>query len=334
MTGRSKAVRPKFRLIMLTAFILASVHPAHAQQTKRVPRIGFLISATGDSQLARTGAFRQGLRELGYIEGQNIAIEYRYAQGKIDRVPEFAAELVRLEVDVIVASNNLVARAASNTTKIIPIVIASGADPVAAGLVASLARPGGNVTGLTNITTDLGVKRLELLKESFPKLTRVAVLPSPGSLGLELKEIEAAAPSLKIQLYTMEVRAANDLERAFEGVTKVGAGALTMTADPTGLFIANQKQIVELAAKKRLAAIYPARSYVNAGGLMSYAANDLENYRRAAVYVDKILKGARPADLPVEQPKKFEFVINLKTANQIGLTMPPNVLARADKVIK
>ena len=190
-------MRPKFPLIMLTAFILAPVHLAHAQQVKKIPRIGFLISATGDSQLARTAAFRQGLRELGYIEGQNIAIEYRYAQGKIDRVPEFAAELVRLEVDVIVASNNLVARAASNTTKIIPIVIASGADPVAAGLVASLARPGGNVTGLTNITTDLGVKRLELLKESFPKLTRVAVLPSPGSLGLELKEIEAAAPSLK-----------------------------------------------------------------------------------------------------------------------------------------
>ena len=223
---------------------------------------------------------------------------------------------------------------ASNATKIIPIVIASGADPVAAGLVASLARPAGNVTGLTNVTTDLGVKRLELLKESIPKLTRVAVLPSPGSLGLELKEIEAAAPSLKIQLHIMEVRAPNDLERAFEGATKMGAGALTMTADPTGLFIANQKQIVELAAKKRLTAIYPARSNVNAGGLMSYAANDLENYRRAAVYVDKILKGARPADLPVEQPTKFEFVINLKAAKQIGLRIPPNVLARADKVIR
>ncbi|TMA83559.1 MAG: ABC transporter substrate-binding protein, partial [Deltaproteobacteria bacterium] len=191
----------------------------------------------------------------------------------------------------------------------------------------SLARPGGNVTGLTNVTTDLGVKRLELLKEIFPKLTRIAVLPSPGSLGLELKEMRAAAPSLKIQLHILEVRIADDLGRAFERATKVGAGALAVTSDPTGLFVANQKQIVELAAKKRLPAIYTSSTYVNAGGLMSYAANDLENYRRVSVYIDKILKGAKPADLPVEQPTKFEFVVNLKTAKQIGLTIPPNVLA-------
>jgi putative tryptophan/tyrosine transport system substrate-binding protein len=190
------------------------------------------------------------------------------------------------------------------------------------------------VTGLTNVTTDLGVKRLELLKEIFPKLIRVAVLPSPGSLGLELKEMRAAAPFLKIQLHILEVRISDDLERAFERATKVGAGALAVTADPTGLFVANQKQIVELAAKKRLPAIYNSSTYVNAGGLMSYAANDLENYRRVSVYIDKILKGAKPGDLPVEQPTKFEFVINLKTAKQIGLTIPPNVLARADMAIK
>jgi ABC-type uncharacterized transport system substrate-binding protein len=327
-------MRAKILVYALPALILATIHLTEAQQPKKVPRIGFLIAASRDAQSARTEAFRQSLRELGYIEGQNIVIEYRHAEGKTDRFPELAADLVRLQVDVIVVSNNTVARAASNATKTIPIVIASGADPVAAGLVVSLARPGGNVTGLTNITTDLGVKRLELLKEIFPKLTRIAVLPSPGSLGLELKEMRAAAPSLKIQLHILEVRVADDLERAFERATKVGAGALAVTADPTGLFVANQKQIVELAAKKRLPAIYTSSTYVNAGGLMSYAANDLENYRRAAVYVDKILKGSKPADLPVEQPTKFEFAINLKAAKQIGVTIPQSVLFRADKVIK
>jgi putative ABC transport system substrate-binding protein len=333
--GKSgKNMKRKITVLTLCVMLFALCFPAVAQRPKKVPRIGFLIAATRDTQSARTEAFRQGLRELGYIEGQNVAVEYRYAEGKTDRLPELAADLVRLQVDVIVASNNIVARAASNATKIIPIVIASGADPVAAGLVVSLARPGGNVTGLTNVTTDLGVKRLELLKEIVPRLTRVAVLPSPGSLGLELKEMRAAAPSLKIQLHMLEVRVADDLERAFEGATKVGAGALAVTADPTGLFVANQKQIVELAAKKRLPAIYTSSTYVNAGGLMSYAANDLENYRRAAVYVDKILKGTKVADLPIERPKKFEFIINLKAAKQIGLTIPPHVLARADRVIK
>jgi putative tryptophan/tyrosine transport system substrate-binding protein len=249
-------------------------------------------------------------------------------------LPELAADLVSLQVDVIVASNNIAALAASSATKIIPIVIASGADPVAAGLVVSLARPGGNVTGLTNLTTDLGVKRLELLKEMLPKLTRVAVLLGPGSLGLSLKEIEVAAPSLKIQLHVMDVRAANDLERAFEGATKARAGALAVTGDPTGLFLANQKQIIELAAKKRLPAIYASSSFVNAGGLMSYAASDLENYRRAATYVDRILKGAKPAEMLVERPTKFEFAINLRAAQQIDLTIPPNLLARADRVVK
>jgi putative tryptophan/tyrosine transport system substrate-binding protein len=320
--------------LALSALLLALSFPAEAQQLKKISRLGYLASGTPNAQSARTEAFRQGLRELGYIEGKNIAIEYRYTEGKTDRLPELAADLVSLQVDVIVASNNIAALAASSATKIIPIVIASGADPVAAGLVVSLARPGGNVTGLTNLTTDLGVKRLELLKEMLPKLTRVAVLLGPGSLGLSLKEIEVAAPSLKIQLHVMDVRAANDLERAFEGATKARAGALAVTGDPTGLFLANQKQIIELAAKKRLPAIYASSSFVNAGGLMSYAASDLENYRRAATYVDRILKGAKPAEMPVERPTKFEFAINLRAAQQIDLTIPPNLLARADRVVK
>jgi putative tryptophan/tyrosine transport system substrate-binding protein len=233
----------------------------------------------------------------------------------------------------IVTQSNTVALAASSATKTIPIVMADGADPVANGLVASLARPGGNVTGLTNAATDLGVKRLELLKEIFPKLARIAVLPSPRAARV-LKEMQAAAPSLQIQLHIMEVRVADDLERAFETAANARVGALTLTPDPTGLFDANQQRIVALTVKKRLPAIYPFSPWVNAGGLMSYAADQLESYRRAAVYVDKILKGAKPADLPVEQPTKFEFIINLKAAKQIGLTIPPNVLVRADRVIR
>jgi putative tryptophan/tyrosine transport system substrate-binding protein len=320
--------------LALSAVLFAFSFPAEAQQPKKIPRLGYLAATTRNAQSARTEAFRRGLTELGYIEGKNIIIEYRYAEGQSDRFPELVAELLGLHVDVLVVPNVVAARAASNATKITPIVITSGADPVASGVVTSLARPGGNVTGLTNLTLDLAVKRLELLKEIFPKLARVAVLPSPGGEGRDLKEIQVAAPSLQIQLHIMKVRVTDDFERAFEEAAKARARALTVTSDPTGFFIANQKQIVELAAKKRLPAIYPATSYVNAGGLMSYAADELENYRRAAIYVDKILKGAKPADLPVEQPMKFEFVINLKTAKQIGVTIPPNVLARADRVIK
>ena len=300
---------------------------------RKIPRVGFLVASTANAQSNRTESFRRGLREIGYVEGQNIIIEHRYADGSPDRLPDLAAEFVRLKVDVIVTQNTSVARAASNATKTIPIVMADGADPVTNGLVASLARPGGNVTGLTNAATDLAVKRLELLKEIFPKLTRVAVLPDPRSMRV-LKELQAAAPSLQIQLHIMDVRVADDLEKAFETAANARVGALTLTPDPTGLFNANQQRIFTLAVKKRLPTIYPFSEWANAGGLMSYAADQIESYRRAAVYVDKILKGAKPADLPVEQPTKFELVINLKAAKQIGLTIPPSVLARADRVIK
>jgi putative tryptophan/tyrosine transport system substrate-binding protein len=327
-------MKKQITVVFLCAMLLAFCVPASAQQTKTIPRIGYLVIGIRDSQSTRTEALRQGLRQLGYIEGQNIAIEYRYGEGSGDRLSELAAELVRLKVDIIVVPNNTVARAVLSETKTIPVVIAGGADPVAAGLVASLARPGGNVTGLTNLTTDLGVKRLELLKEILPRVTRVAVLPSPGDRRQELKEMQAAALSLQIQLQILEVRVVDDLPKAFEAAAKARASAVAITTDPTGLFLASQKQIVELAVKNRLPAIYTLSSYVNAGGLMSYGADELEYYRRAATYVDKILKGTKPADLPVERPIKFEFIINLKTAKQIGLTIPPNVLARADRVIR
>jgi putative tryptophan/tyrosine transport system substrate-binding protein len=278
--------------------------------------------------------FRQGLRELGYVEGQNIVIECRSVEGKFDRVPDLVAELVGLKVDVIVVASSSVARAAKKVTTTIPIVMAYAGDPFQDGLVASLARPGGNVTGLTNLSGELSGKLLELLKEILPTLARVAVLPNPTGARVGLKEMQAAAPSLKLQLQILEVRVADDFARAFEEATKARAGALAVMQDPTGLYIANRRQIVELAVKNRLPAIYPRIDYANAGGLMSYAANENEMFRRAATYVDKILKGRKPADLPVEQPTKFEFIINLKAAKQIGLTFPPNVLALADKVIK
>jgi len=317
----------------LASFLLTTVSIAEAQQLKKVPKIG-VLSATSSTGSARIEAFRQRLRELGYVDGKTITIEYRYAEGKPDRLPELVLELVQLNVDIIVAGSNIVARAASHATKPIPIVMATGADPVATGLVASLARPGGNVTGLTSLQTDLGVKRLELLKEIFPKLARVAVLASPSRTARELKEMQTAGPYLQIQLEIMEVRVADDLEKAFESATKARAGALAVTGDGTGLFRSNQNLIVELAIKNRLPAIYPTSDYVNVGGLISYAVDEIEIYRRAATYVDKILKGTKPADLPIEQPKKFEFVINLKTAQALNLTIPQTVLFRADKVIK
>ena len=320
--------------LIVATVILIVVNLASAQQAKKIPRIGYLAAATFDGLQSRTESFRRGLRELGYSEGQNISIEYRYAEGKQDRLPELAAGLIRLKVEVLVVQNNSVARAALKLTTTIPIILSGGTDPVVAGLVASLARPGGNVTGLTNLTNDLGVKRLELLKEILPKLARVAVLPSPSGSGQAVKEMQAAASSLKIQLQILKVRSADDLVSAFEAATKAHAGALAVMSDPTGQFRANQKQIIELAIKNKLPAIYSLSMYTDTGGLMSYAASELEMSRRTAVYVDKILKGAKPADLPVEQPTKFEFVINLKTAKQIGLTIPPNVLVRADKVIR
>ena len=282
-------------------------------------------------------AFGSALRELGYVEGQNIATEYRYVEGKVDRAPELAAELVRLKVDIIVvAAGAGVILAAKNVTKTIPIVmVGQGLDPVKAGLVESLARPGGNVTGLTLLSGDLGGKRLELLKEAVPKLARVAVLYDPAASVnvLEMKEVlPVTARALGLTVRSWEVRAPGDLESIFAALSKDSPDGLYVPGSP--LIAANEKKISDFAIKSRLPSVYQRREAVDAGGLMHYGANLADSYRRAATYVDKILKGAKPADLPVEQPTKFELVINLKTAKQIGLTIPQKVLARADKVIR
>ena len=288
------------------------------------------------SDSARAEAIRLGLRALGYIEGQNIAIEYRYTQGKVDRLPDLAAELVRLKVDIIVVGGNRVIQAAKNATKTIPIVMmGSGNDPVEAGLVESLARPGGNVTGLTNLDPELGGKRLELLKEAVTKVARVAVLYDPASPPnvLEAKEVlPAAARALRLTLRSWEVRAADGFDKVFAALNKQRADGLYVTTGP--LMATDRKRIADFALKSRLPSVYGRRVAVDAGGLMSYGADIADSYRLVAWYVDKILKGTKPADLPVQQPKKFELVINLKTAKQIGLTIPQSVLFRADKVIK
>jgi putative ABC transport system substrate-binding protein len=281
----------------------------------------------------RRDAFRQGLRDLGYVEGQNIVIEYRYAEGKSARLAELATELVRLKVDVIVTGSTITTLAAKNATKTIPIVMATASDPVASGFVVSLARPGGNITGLSQMSPELGGKRLELLKEALKKISVVAVLYDGGAAqAVQMNEMEAAAPALGVQLQPVKVDGSNDLETAFSEMTRGHASAFIGVT--SSMFFFHRERIADLAAKSRLPAIYPAREFVDSGGLMSYGPNISENHRRAATYVDKILKGVKPADLPVEQPTKFEFVINLKAAKQIGLTIPPNVLARADKVIK
>jgi putative ABC transport system substrate-binding protein len=311
---------------------------AQAQQPKKVPRIGYLVAGDAASDSARSEAIRLALRERGYIEGQNIAIEYRYAEGKRDRAPELATELVRLKVDIIVvAGADAQVRAAMNATKTIPIVMTGGGlDPVEVGLVESLARPGGNVTGLTLFITVLGGKRLELLKEAVPKLVRVAVLYDPATpRGVrEVKEdLPVAARALKLTIQPWEVRRTDDFERVFAAINKQRPDGLYV-AIGGGLIRANGKRIAGLAIKSRLPSMYSDREAVDAGGLMYYGADTAESYRRVAYYVDKILKGAKPADLPVEQPTKFELVINLKTAKQIGLTIPPEVLARASRLIK
>ena len=320
--------------ILVVAVLLAVGVTAEAQQPKKVPRIGFLGGASASFYAARTNAFRQGLNERGYTEGKNIVIEYRYAEGKFDRLPDLAAELVGLKLDVIVAAPTpsvLAAKKASATT---PIVFASVVDPVASGLVASLARPGGNITGLSTLGPELSGKRLELLKEVLPNVTRVAALWNSANPAQELiwKEMQAAAQELRLQLQSLEVRSANDFDIAFESALRERAQALIPSGEP--LINTHLKRIVEFAAKNRLPAMYAGPEVVDAGGLMSYAPNYTDQYRRAAVYVDKILKGTRPGDIPVEQPTKFEFVINLKAAKQIGLTIPPNVLARADRVLR
>ena len=324
-------------LILVSVMLLAVAVIADAQQPKKVHRIGYLSGVDAASDSTRYEAIRLALRERGYIEGQNIAIEYRYAHGKNERAPELVAELVRLKVDIIVvAGAGRWVLAAKNATKTIPIVMTGGgADPVKAGYVESLARPGGNVTGLTNLSRELGGKRLELLKEAVPQVARVAVLydPADPSSVVEVKEVlPVAARALGLTIQPWEVRAADDFERVFAALSK---------ERPDGLFVGgggpmadNGKRIANWALKTRLPSTYRAREFVDAGGLMSYGADLADSYRRVAYFVDKILKGAKPADLPVEQPTKFELVINLKTAKQIGLTIPPEVVARATKLIK
>jgi putative ABC transport system substrate-binding protein len=311
--------------------------PAHAQQPKKVPRIGYLSATEPARESTRIEAIRLALRELGYIEGQNIAIEYRYAEGKLDRFPELAAELVRLKVDIIVTvGGDPLIQAAKNATKTIPIIMSGGgADPVEAGFVESLARPGGNVTGVTNLNRELGGKRLELLKEAVPKVARVAVLYDPTAQGivLEVKEVlPVAARALGLTVRSWEVRDADGFERVFAALSKERPDGLYV---PSGaLMLGNGKRIAGFALKSRLPSVYSEREAVDAGGLMYYGADVADSYRRLATYVDRILKGAKPADLPVEQPAKFELMINLKTAKQIGLTIPQSMLYRADKVIK
>ena len=330
-------MRRKFFGLALSALLLALCLPVQAQQPKKVPRIGYLSNLDPATDSSRAEAIRLALRERGYIEGQNIDTEYRYAEGKLDHLPALAAELVRLKVDIIVTGGAPPTRAAKNATKTIPIVMmGQGIDAVEAGLVESLARPGGNVTGITSFGGELGGKHLELLKEAVPKVARVAVLYDPAASGsvLEVKEIlPVAARALGLTIQPWEVGAADAFDRVFAAISKwhpdglyvPGAGPLMNT---------NQKRIVGFALKSRLPSMYISRESVDAGGLMSYGADIADSYRRVAYYVDRILKGAKPADLPVEQPTKFELVINLKTAQQIGLTIPQSLLYRADKVIK
>ena len=326
----------KIVVCLLTGYLLSIALFAEAQQPKKVPRIGFLSAFSSSSDRERVEAFRQGLRELGYVEGENVFVEYRYAGAKADESPpKLAAELVSLKVDLIVAGGGSgLARAVQATTKTIPIVITGGSDPVGAGLVASLARPGGNITGLTAIAAELAGKRLELLKETLPRLTRVGVLLNPTDQGSAqgLKEIEIAAPTLGLEVQSLQVRSPRNFESAFNAAIAGQARALQVLL--SGLINIHRNRIIEFATKSRLPTMFADAALVQAGGLMSYGPNAPDLYRRAATYVDKILKGAKPADLPVEQPKKFDFVINLKAAKQINLTIPPNVLARADKVIK
>jgi putative ABC transport system substrate-binding protein len=320
--------------LALCSMFLAPCFLAEAQQPARIHRIGILSPASGSFFSARDEAFRQRLRELGYVEGKNIFIEYRHAEGKAERLPDLVAELLRLKVDIIVTTGPSTTLAAKKASGTIPIVIASAGDPVGSGLVSSLAQPGGNITGLSLMAPDLDGKRLELLKEAFPKVARVAFLWQPGGArgNLALTEMEAAAKALGLKLLSLEVRSLDDFEGAFARAKKERAQALITT---TGTLInTQQRQVLDFAAKNRLPAIYAYSEFVEAGGLMSYAPNYADLWRRAAYFVDKILKGTKPADIPVEQPTKFELVINLKTAKQIGLTLSPEFLSRANQVIK
>jgi putative ABC transport system substrate-binding protein len=318
----------------LTGGLLAVPLVAEAQEAAKVARIGWL---TPDREVVRYQAFLQGLRDLGYVEGHNVVIEYRSAEGRLERLPALAAELVSLKVDVIVARATVAALAAKQATRTIPIVFPTVSDPVATGLVTSFARPGENVTGLSFFTPELVGKSMELLKEAVPGVSRIAVLWQPPAFAEHqgkalLKAAEVAARTLGVRLQVVEARGPDDFERAFSEMTGARADALVVLTSAT--FAQARRRLVDLTAKSRLPAMYPLREYVDAGGLMSYGPNVLDQFRRAAIYVDKILKGAKPGDLPIEQPTKFDLVINLKTAKALGLTIPPSLLQRADQVIE
>jgi putative tryptophan/tyrosine transport system substrate-binding protein len=327
-------MRKKILCLALCAMLFALCLSAEAQQPAKVLRIGFLSAPSPSAVAARAEAFRQGLRDLGHVEGQDIVIEYRYAEGKLDRFPALAAELVRLKVDVIVTGTSAGTRSAKEATATIPIVMAQDGDPVGNGFVASLARPGGNITGLATLFPETSGKQLELLREIVPKLSRVAVLGNASQPGhpQALREINLAADGFGVQVQYLEVRGPKDIETAFRAASNEHANAVLVLGSP--VVVSQRRQVADLAVKSRLPAIYGRPEYMEDGGLMFYGPSYTDLYRRAATYVDKILKGAKPADLPIEQPKKFEFIINLKAAKQIGLTIPPNVLARADKVIR
>jgi putative tryptophan/tyrosine transport system substrate-binding protein len=325
-------MKKNFLVFLVTTLFLAIADSGQAQEPGKIAWIGYLAGAgSGPSP-----AFIQGLRGLGYIEGKNIGFVFRTTEGRSDRNADLAAELVRLKVDIIVAESSGLALAAKDATSTIPIVMTTSTDPVGTGLIASFARPGGNVTGLTSVTGELGGKFLELLKEIVPRLSRV-VIPAPATSTTEdvfIKETEIPARALKVQILRFPVRGPEDYESIFRVAAKERANALVVRLPPGSTPPAQRKQFVELAAKNRLPAIYGNRTWAEEGGLISYGQNQADRYRRVAIYVDKILKGAKPADLPVEAPTKFELVINLKAAKQIGLTIPPNVLVRADKIIK
>jgi putative tryptophan/tyrosine transport system substrate-binding protein len=318
----------------LCSLLCVGSYPVEAQESKNIPRLGFLSAGAAQDDGERLAVFSEALRDLGYIEKKNISIEYRFAEGKLERLPELAAGLARLNVNIIVTAGNEAVQAAKTATQTIPIVMAFSGDPVGAGFVATLARPGGNITGLSRINIELTAKRLELLNEVMPTATRIAVLYNPeGRVPmLALKEAQAMAKKLGLQIQALEMQAPQDIDNAFRSAARERAGAvMTLAGGFTGF---NRKRIVNLAAKSRLPAMYNNSRFVEDGGLMSYASDQREEFRRATLYVDKILKGTKPGELPVEQPTKFELLMNLRTAKQIGLTIPPHVLARADKIIR
>ena len=327
-------MRNKFCLLLMI-IVLGWAWSAEAQQQANMPRIGFLSAMSTSAGASYREVFREGLRQLGHVEEQNIIIEWRYADGRDERLPDMAAELVRLRVDVIVTHSTPAIRAVQHATKIIPIIMANVGDPIAAGFVASLAHPGGNITGFTNLSPDLSTKRLELLKEVSPRIRRVAVFQNAAQHGPAMKDVQAAAKFLGVQLQTLEVRGPNDLEMAFAAITRERADALMTLPNP----LLRQddrprKRIVDFTLNRRMPSMHEGNEYVEAGGLMSYGPDDDDNFRRAATYVDKILKGSKASELPVQRPMKFEFAVNLNAAKQIGLTVPPNLLVRANRVIR